>query len=249
MKAPSLTKIFLILVFCTVHTVLAKEVKLVSFTGGAPLDSYNPSITVPLLAEAFKRNGIKFYAEYQPSLRSLKLSNSGVFDGELHRVHNFHIVSKAKYPNLLRIESLLLSVWLAAFSTRPLKISSWKDLQGLKVAYYRGRKNITNNLDQVLMPNNIVRVQDDQHAFMLLATNRVDVVITTSIQGRKITENTAVFAKIIEIGKLEQSKIFAYMHHKHKLLAEKIAATIEQMKADGAFKRIVSENRSLWLQK
>jgi len=249
MKAPSLTKIFLILVFCIVHTVHAKEVKLVSFTGGAPLDSYNPSITVPLLAEAFKRNGIKFYAEYQPSLRSLKLSNSGVFDGELHRVHNFHIVSKAKYPNLLRIESLLLSVWLAAFSTRPLKISSWKDLQGLKVAYYRGRKNITNNLDQVLMPNNIVRVQDDQHAFMLLATNRVDVVITTSIQGRKITENTAVFAKIIEIGKLEQSKIFAYMHHKHKLLAEKIAATIEQMKADGAFKRIVSKNRSLWLQK
>jgi len=249
MKAPLLTKIFLILVLCIVQTVHAKEVKLVNFTGGAPLDSYNPSITVPLLTEAFKRNGIKFYAEYQPSLRSLKLSNSGVFDGELHRVHNFHIVSKAQYPNLLRVESQLLSVWLAAFSTRPLKISSWKDLQGLKVAYYRGRKNITNILDQVLIPNNIVRVQDDQQAFMLLSTNRVDVVITTSIQGRKITENTPAFAKIIEAGKLQQSKIFAYMHLKHEQLAEKIAVTIEQMKTDGTFEKIVSENRSLWLQK
>jgi len=39
------------------------------------------------------------------------------------------------------------------------------------------------------------------------------------------------------------------MHLKHEQLAEKIAVTIEQMKTDGTFEKIVSENRSLWLQK
>lgn len=247
MKKNTMTSLLLVITFLIFQTVNAQSIKEVSFSGGAPLNTYNPSITVPLLAEAFKRNGILFHASYRPSLRSLKLSNSGVFDGELHRVYNFHQVSKGKYANLLRVESQLLSVSVAAFAIRPLHLSSWKDLRGLKVAYYRGRKNITNILDQVLEADNIIRVQDDEHAFALLVANRVDVVVTTSNQGGKITKNTAAFSHVIEVGKLEESKIYAFMHNQHQQLAQKIAVTLEQMKADGTYTSIVRDARIRWM--
>ncbi len=49
----------------------------VTFSGGAPLDGYQPRIIIPILKEAFKRNGIRFHANYHPSLRSLVMTNSG----------------------------------------------------------------------------------------------------------------------------------------------------------------------------
>jgi len=236
------------LVFISLSSVSAQELKGVAFSGGAPLDSYNPSITVPILTEAFKRNGIAFSASFRPSLRSLKLSNTGVFDGELHRVDNFHEVSNGKYPNLLRVESQLLSVSMAAFATRPLLVSSWQDLRGFKVAYYRGRKNITNILTRLLIPDNIIRVASDDQAFALLVADRVDVVVTTSTQGGKLTAKSDVFSAVMEVGWLEESKIFAFMHKKHSQLAKKIATTLEQMKVDGVFSQIVSEARLRWIQ-
>jgi len=127
----SLTQIFNLLLIVlvinfAVHTPKALAIDEIIFFGGEPLDRYQPSAIVPILKEAFKRNGIKFNAVYHPSLRSLVLSNSGATDGELHRVYDFHKASGDKYPNLIRIESQLLSGWTSAFSNKKIEIKKLK---------------------------------------------------------------------------------------------------------------------------
>jgi len=231
----------LLSICCILQSLNAQSIKEVTFSGGAPLDTYIPSITVPVLTEAFKRNGIEFKAIHLPSLRSLESTNSGVLDGELHRVSNFHEVSKGKYPNLIKIDSDLVHVWVVAFSTKNIRINSWKDLKDYYISYYRGRKNITAALQNVVPQKQIFRVNNDKKAFELLSAGRIDFVVTERNQGNKILSKYPEFSTISEVGQLQQSIIFAYINKKYKDLAHKIATSIDEMKKDGTFKRLVEK--------
>jgi len=231
----------LLCICCILQSLNAQSIKEVTFSGGAPLDTYIPSITVPVLTEAFKRNGIEFKALHLPSLRSLESTNAGILDGELHRVSNFHEVSKGKYPNLIKIDSDLVHVWVVAFSTKNIKINSWKDLKDYYVSYYRGRKNITAALQNVVPQKQIFRVNNDKKAFELLSAGRIDIVVTERNQGNKILSKYPKFSSINEVGQLQQSIIFAYINKKYKDLALKIATSIDEMKKDGTFKRLVEK--------
>jgi len=213
----------------------------VVFTSGASSHAYQPRVIVPILSEAFKRNGIEFHDVYHPSLRSLALSNAGKLDGELHRVYDFHKVSMGKYPNLVRIESQLLSVWLAAFATKDITITNWESLKGYRVAFYRGRKDIELTLKNVLAPGLINRVNTDEQAFSMLAAGRVDIVVSDSLQGRILVDNHEKFTKIIEAAKIEEAKIYSYMHIKHQKIATEIAETLNGMKEDGSFSKILDQ--------
>mgnify|MGYP000426774199 CR=1 FL=1 len=232
---------FVFVIFFMLQVSNADAVDEVTFSAGAPLDSYQARIIVPILSEAFKRNQISFHAEYYPSLRSLQLSNSGEFDGELHRVYNFFEVSDGKYPNLLRIESLLLSVWLSAFSTKNLKIESWEDLNSYTVIFYRGRKNVEKQLLRVLPKEQIHEVNTDEQAFRMLVAGRADIVISESLQGNKIIANNPKLSHVVEVAKMHETKIYAYIHKRHEKLAPQIADTIEKMRADNSFSRIVND--------
>jgi len=232
---------FIFAIFFMLQTSFAEEIDEITFSAGAPLDGYQAKIIVPILSEAFKRNQIRFHAKYYPSLRSLQLSNSGEVDGELHRVYNFSEVSDGKYPNLIRIESLLLSVWLSAFSTKDIKIESWEDLKGYTVIYYRGRKNVEKYLHQVLPKKQIYAVNTDEQAFRMLAADRADIVISENRQGNKIIANNPELSDVVEIAKMHETKIYTYIHKKHEKLAPQISETIEQMKIDNSYSRIVND--------
>ena len=169
------------------------------------------------------------------------MSNAGTVDGELHRVYEFHKVSGGKYPNLIRIESKLLSVWLAAFANKEIKIKTWNDLKGYKVIYYRGRKNVEKALGKVLPPAHIVSVTNDKEAFNMLAKGIDYIVISESREGNSAIRNNPEFKNIREIAKFEETLIYAYINRKHKKLAPKIAKTIEDMKKDGTFTKIIDE--------
>jgi len=214
----------------------------VTFSGGAPLNTYQPKVIIPILKEAFRRNGVIFNAEHNPSLRSLQLSNSGIVDGELHRVFNFHKVSNGEYPNLVRIESQLLSIWVTAFATKEFEISNWADLSPHQVAYYRGRKNVENFLKGIMPSKNIQTVNHDKQAFRLLANNRIEIVISELKEGINIIKSSDKFKNIREIARLDETKIYAYIHKKHKDLASQVAQALEEMKKDGTFKRLLKSS-------
>jgi len=217
------------------------------FVGGSPLDTYQPRTIVPLLEEAFRRNGIDFEARHYPSSRALVLSNSGEADGELNRVSNFHEVSKGEYPNLVRIESHLMTVHLAVFSRRNTRIDKPSDLKGFNIAYKRGRKNVEKILDGFVFEKDMQPKNSDMTAFSMLAEGRVDYVMSPSFEGQMLIQQNDKFDAIKEVGRIEEVKIYSYMHKKHSGLAETIAASLEEMKQDGTFQRIVEEVRALIL--
>jgi len=211
----------------------------ITFTGGQPLKQYSPSIIVPILTEAFKRNGIRFKAVHHPSLRSLAYSSTGRLDGELHRVYNFYHVSDGKYPDLIRIESKMLTIWFAVFSKEKLLFNTWDDLKEHKVSYSRGKKILNKILPQHIPKEQILVADDDAHAFKMLSDGLVDLVISGSRLGDHLLEIHPQFSSIKKVKKVIPVRMYSYIHNKHKHLANKIADTIEQMKKDGSYKQIV----------
>lgn len=231
----------LIVISFALQVVLAETVTEVTFSGGAPFGQYQPRVIIPLLTEAFKRNGIRFKAKYYPSLRSLVMSNSGKTDGELHRVHSFHKITGGKYANLIRIESKLLSVWLVAFAAKAIKVEKWEDLKGYRVVYRRGRKNMEKQLANLLLPEQVNSVNTEIQAFMMVASDREDIVISELRLGRKLIASTPELSTIKEIARLDEKKIYAYIHKDLKTIALKIAKSLTEMKRDGTFLRIMAQ--------
>ncbi|WP_031484620.1 substrate-binding periplasmic protein [Maridesulfovibrio frigidus] len=216
----------------------------VVFASGSPLSTYQSRVIYPLLKEAFKRNGVEFDAKSYPSPRSLLMSNSGALDGELHRVYNFHEVSGGQYPNLVRIECDLLSIYLAVFSKNAdVKIVNWEQLVGSKVGFVSGKKYAESFLGKTLKPENIIRQSSEPNLFKMLAKGYIEYAISGGLEGKRLVLKHPDFHGIKEVGKLKETKIYAYMHKKHAALAEKVAITLIEMKKDGAFKKIVNEAR------
>ncbi len=212
--------------------------KEVLFVGGAPLDTYQPRMISALLTEAFKRNGVQFKAKHYPSPRALMMSNSGAADGELHRVYDFHEVSKGQYPNLVRIESQLMSIYMAVFSNgaETMKVDR-EQLKTSTIGYLRGRKNVQNYLNE-LKPQYIAPQNTELGLFKMLNIGRLDYIISESFEGSRIIASNPDFSTIKETGRILDTKIYAYMHIKHAKLAMTIAETLNQMKRDGTFQEI-----------
>jgi len=232
----------LVLIILCTSSSFAQEKKL--FLAGAPLDGYQAQIIAPLLREAFKRNNIRIKIESTPSARSLEMTNSGMADGELHRVYDFHAVSEGKYPNLIRIESRMMSVYLAVFSKNKTPVSSWKALKGHTVAYQRGRQNVQHELTAYIREEYIKPKNSDLIAFRMLANKRVDYVVSESFEGARLISQHPELEGLHEVGRLAETKIYSYMHIKHKELAKAIATTLENMKQDGTNEVIVSDVRN-----
>lgn len=231
-----------LLCFTFMTALPASAQESVLFVGGAPLDTTQPRFIVPLLEEAFARNNIEFHVKSLPSPRSLEMSNSGQADGELHRVYEFHEVSDGRFGNLVRVESQLMSVYLAVFSKRKNKaITSWEDLKGHIVGYQRGRQNVKTYLkeengDIIASPQNT-----ELGLFKMLVEGRVDYAVSESFEGLRLLRTHPEFNMIAEVGRLKETKIYSYMHVKHAELAKKIGHTLDEMKIDGTFDRIASK--------
>lgn len=232
--------VFIILVSPTSHLEPLKIDKIV-FSGGAALSDYQPRVIVPILTEAFKRNDIKFNAKYIPSARSLVMSNSGKTDGELHQVGNFHEVSNGLYPNLVKIDSELLSVWLAAFAIKKgVSINAWEDLRHYRVIYYRGGKNVQQYVEKYVPKEQVYVVSKDSIAFRMLLSGRADVIISESREGQIIINSSSEFSDVREIAKLNKTPIYSYINKKYEHLAPVIARTLDNMKRDGTFSQIIN---------
>jgi len=221
---------------CASSSILA--VDSITFASGAPLEDYQARVVLPILTEAFAQQNVEFSAVYIPSLRALQISNSGMLDGELHRVYGFHEITHDKYNNLIRIDHKLLSVYLAIFAKEDLMVDNWDDLTHYSLAYYRGRKNVDSYLSHVGAQYGIYKVNTDKQAFRMLATNKVDIVISESHLGNALINSSKQLKGIKELKRLEKTDIYAYIHNKHQSLIPALIRALQQMKSQGRFEQI-----------
>ena len=83
----------------------------------------------------------------------------------------------------------------------------------------------------------------------MLSDGIVDLVVSGSRLGDFLLETHPQFTSITKVKKVIPVRMYSYIHKKHKQLATKIADTIEQMKKDGSYARIVEvANKSFKFQ-
>lgn len=212
----------------------------VFFTGGWPLDRYQPRVVCALLGEAFSRMDVKFRFKHYPSARSLVMANSGEADGELHRVYEFHEVSDGRFPNLIRVESQLLTMHLAVFAKAGKKdVTCIDDLRGSRIGYLRGRQNARKMLLKISSETNIAPQNSEFSLLRMVAEGRLDYALVESFDGRVLIKTRGELMDLREVGRLTETRIFTYMNKKHAALAKRLAATLDGMKRDGSFQEIV----------
>lgn len=226
-----------------ISTILIAEThhngKTLVISAGSELTAHQPQIIIPILTEALKRAGYSLKPVHYPSPRSLLYSNSGVVDGEMHRIDEFHDVSKGSYPNLYRINSPVMSAYIAAFATdNTIDISTFSDLIPYAVAFKRGRKNLESILPRHLFSNQLYPTASDKEAFHMLSQGQVEVVISEKIKGDKIISEDKSLKKIRLVGLLDEIQIHTYLHVKHRELADQISHTLDKMKQEGSFQSI-----------
>ncbi len=214
----------------------------ITFSAGAALDAFQPSIAAPLLREAFTRSGYVLKVIHLPSARSLQASNAGLTDGELHRVANLAEVTRGRFPNLVRINTPLLNLRTFVFTRAGTpRVDDWENLDGHTIAYKTGRRHIRDSLGKLSAKTTVFPVTSDEQAFEMLARNRVEYVITEREDGDAILAARPDFRDIRPTTLLQVTTVHAYMNKRYKNLAVRISQILAQMKMDGTFKAIVNK--------
>ncbi len=194
------------------------------FSGGG--GRYAPALGESVLRQAYANLGYSFELVSYPMLRALKSSNDGVVDGELMRIAGI----EKEYPNLIMVPEPLVIVQGVAFTKRKdIKVRGFESLRPYRVAYQRGIKFAeygTEGMDRVALTSH-------ERAFALLDAGRVDVVVSSLIEGLRVLaehDYEGVFA--LEPSLTEQ-KLYHYLHKRHVELVPSITNSIRRLRAAG----------------
>ncbi|AWB65605.1 hypothetical protein C2869_03760 [Saccharobesus litoralis] len=207
----------------------AQDLKL-TFGADLPLNSYQPATIIAKLEKAFAMSGVQFNAISVPSNRSLQLAHKGVIDGDLSRVSNLHEITGHRYSNLVRIDHVMFSVWIAIFTNNPdIEIDNLSDISQYTVCFTNGRKYFDDVFAPLVQPDNLVKLNSDLQAFELLAKKRVDIVITTSREGNQLIQDWVKFDQIREVKKLIKLPVYSYIHKKHSALLDDLTRNLAKV--------------------
>jgi polar amino acid transport system substrate-binding protein len=94
------------------------------------------AIAEKVMAEAYKRIGMKLEVKKLPGERALQASNNGEVDGELYRKRDID----QTYPNLIVIPVAVVNIDEMVFTKKSKKfaVKSWDSLLPYRVGYRKG---------------------------------------------------------------------------------------------------------------
>ncbi|MFT5716947.1 MAG: ABC-type amino acid transport substrate-binding protein [Oleiphilaceae bacterium] len=127
-----------------------------------------------------------------------------------------------------------------------LKITSAKDLKGLKVAIIRGvehSKVATANLKDVRQVNSAIQL------FELLKRKRAEVVIDTEINGRWILQQDKYRPFLKNCGVFARFGLYNYINDNRKEVLHRVSSKIKELQESGELEQMVkdSETKALLL--
>ena len=194
------------------------------------------NISMCVLLEAYRNIGISVLFNAFPTTRSLKLSNSGVYDGETARV----LAAQKKYTNLHPITIPTLYMRGTAFTIKhtEFKPSGFESLAPFRVIipktvifFERRTKDLPD----------VIKGTDFHAPFKMLAMGRGDVVASTYLAGvvsmRELRLKNVVALKppIMEI------PLHHFLNKKHQKLIPIITAEMLKMQRSGRIEQIYQQ--------
>jgi polar amino acid transport system substrate-binding protein len=186
--------------------------------------------------EAFRRAGLVFQLDRNPSARSLDLANEGSIDGEGLRVAGL----EQQYPNLVQVPERYTSISFVAFARdASIKLDhGWESLKPHRIAFINGWKMYEANATTA---QSITKVDKPDQLFRMLEANRIDLALYTLADGSAIVKNLAIPGIAPLTPALRNADMFLYLNKKHQAHVPRIAQALKDMKADGTYAKILAQ--------
>lgn len=186
--------------------------------------------------EAFRRAGLVFQLDRNPSARSLDLANEGSIDGEGLRVAGL----EQQYPNLVQVPERYTSISFVAFARdASIKLDhGWESLKPHRIAFINGWKMYEANATTA---QSITKVDKPDQLFKMLEANRIDLALYTLADGSAIVKNLAIPGIAPLTPALRNADMFLYLNKKHQAHVPRIAQALKDMKADGTYAKILAQ--------
>jgi polar amino acid transport system substrate-binding protein len=190
--------------------------------------------------EAFRRLGIGVQIQFLPTERSIIATNAGIIDVELNRIEGLERL----YPNLVRVPESNMDFNFVAFSKeRDLTTSGWSSLNGLRVGFVKGWKIFE---EQLKDHPDITYVNSSEQLFRLLEKGYIDVALYGERVGRAQLKTMDITNLKVLSPPLAVRQMYMYVNKAHKDLVPDIAESLQSMKRDGTYDRIVFESEKLY---
>ncbi len=194
----------------------------------------NTGVFSELMTEAFCRLGLKANIAQLPAARSIVQANAGAFFGEGPRRWSL----AGQYKNLLLTQPYLYELKFSAFSTRPLKVSSYNDLAAYHVGTVLGRKSVERNLTAVL--EDFITATNAQVIFNALKENRIDIVVLDEPSGHYFAHKAGI--NKLYIAELERHPFHLLVNKKYRKDIPKIEAALRDLSKEGFAKKLFEKN-------
>ena len=201
-------------------------------------DSYNFNTTKVIMAEAFRRVGIKMTLRPTPGNRALHEAETGITDGDVHRIYRILEIKKLK--NLIRVPETQQTISTYAWSKTITKIDNgWDSLKDLHVGVYLGSA-LLNKLAKKYAKR-VSSVGTTEKMFRMLNGGRFDLAISAPSGAVHLNspEYTNSGIRRLEPA-LRSFPVYTYLHKKHADLVPLVAEALHMMKLDGTYERLLN---------
>ncbi len=201
-------------------------------TNNTPMDR---RVLEQVSREAFRRIGVDFKLLSLPSERSLHSANQGEVDGEGLRVAGL----SGQYPQLLQVPESYTRISFVAFSSDPaIDLSrGWESLKPHSVVFITGWKMFEAHASGARVVN---KVDTPEQVFRMLQSGRVDLALYTQADGLALVKSMGFSSVALLSPPLQEVDMYLYLNQKHRALVPKLSQALRDMKADGSYRRILS---------
>lgn len=182
-----------------------------------------------VLQKAYDQLGYQFEIRELPSARALSLSNNGVFDGDLNRIHN----ANSKYTHLIPVSVPVHTFKVVAFGkTRGAELTGWRDLYPHQIGLINGliyAELATENHTDL----QFIKVNSADQLFNMLSMGRIDYAVISKQEGIKALKRLNLKNIYMENGVIETNSVFHYLHEKHLALIPQLEKILSEMWLSG----------------
>jgi hypothetical protein len=178
-----------------------------------------------------------------PPARANMLNLSAAVAGEVARIESYG----AKNPSLIRVEPGHYYLTSVAFARKDsgIKLAGVADLAQYKVAHIRGVQHSTDIVKDLPFMR---ESNNSESLFSLLEAGRVDVVVTTGVDGRMMLQQMQLTDQIEPVAELARRELFVYLNPGFKQWQQPISLELQRMKASGDLAKIIAEQEQLLVE-
>ena len=186
-----------------------------------------------LLRVVYARLNISVEFADVPGKRALALSSAGELDGEIHRIANL----AQTYPTLLQISPAINYIEPSVFTTTlRFDVRGWDSIREYSIGIVRGVGSSeagTRGMSRVTAATSL------ENMIQMLDAGRFDLMITDLFSGRAAVAKLKLQSRIAPLSPpLQRIYIYHYLHERHRDLATRVAAVIQEMDASGELARL-----------